>query len=80
VYPVLYQTDAAGHVNEVGAAIDFLVTNGRMPPLIVVGTANTDRPRDLTPSHADFKNPDGTVTPFPTSGGADRFLDFIQNE
>jgi predicted alpha/beta superfamily hydrolase len=80
VYPVLYQTDAPGHVNEVGAAIDFLVTNGRMPQLIVVGIANTDRTRDLTPSRADMKNPDGTVQTFPTSGGADKFLDFIQNE
>jgi predicted alpha/beta superfamily hydrolase len=51
-----------------------------MPPLIVVGIANTDRTRDLTPTHADMKNPDGTVTAFPTSGGADRFLDFIQTE
>ena len=32
-----------------------------MPQLIVVGIANTDRTRDLTPSRADMKNPDGTV-------------------
>ena len=50
VYPVVYQTDAPGHVNEIGGTIDFLVTNGRMPQLIVVGIANTDRVRDLTPS------------------------------
>jgi len=80
VYPVVYQTDAPGHVNEIGSTIDFLVNNNRMPPLIVVGIANTDRNRDLTPTHADIKNPDGTVTAFPTSGGADRFLDFIQTE
>jgi predicted alpha/beta superfamily hydrolase len=80
VYPVLYQTDAPGHVNETGSTIDFLVEHGRMPALIVVGIANTDRNRDLTPSHADMKNPDGTVNTFPTSGGADHFLDFIQTE
>jgi predicted alpha/beta superfamily hydrolase len=80
VYPVLYQTDAPGHVNEIGSTIDFLVSNNRMPSLIVVGIANTDRTRDLTPTHADFKNPDGTVNALPTSGGADRFLDFIQTE
>ena len=80
VYPVLYQTDAPGHVNETGSTIDFLVENGRMPALIIVGIANTDRVRDLTPTHADLKNPDGTVNAFPTSGGADRFLDFIQTE
>jgi uncharacterized protein len=70
VYPVVYQTDAPGHVNEIGSTIDFLVNNNRMPPLIVVGIANTDRTRDLTPTHADIQNPDGTVTAFPTSGGA----------
>jgi len=80
VYPVVYQTDAPAHVNEIGSTIDFLVTHNRMPQVIVVGIANTDRTRDLTPTHADIKNPDGTVTAFPTSGGADRFLEFIQTE
>jgi predicted alpha/beta superfamily hydrolase len=80
VYPVLYQTDAPQHVNETGGVIDYLVTNDRMPQLIVVGIANTDRTRDLTPSRADAKNPDGTSVPFPTSGGADKFLEFIQTE
>src|SRR5882762_3087948 len=79
-YSVLYLMDGPGHINEIGSTIDFLVDNNRMPPLIVVGIANTDRVRDLTPTHADIKNPDGTVTAFPTSGGADRFLDFIQTE
>jgi predicted alpha/beta superfamily hydrolase len=80
VYPVLYQTDALGNVNETGSTIDFLVDNNRMPELIVVGIANTDRVRDLTPTHADVKNRDGTVDTYPTSGGADRFLNLIQNE
>lgn len=78
-YPVLYLTDGPGHINEIGSTIDFLVSNERMPSLIVVGIANTDRTRDLTPTHSDDKNPDGTVI-FPTSGGADHFLDFIQTE
>jgi predicted alpha/beta superfamily hydrolase len=51
-----------------------------MPPLIVVAIANTDRNRDLTPSHAGVPHSDGTVAPVPTSGGADKFLDFIQTE
>jgi predicted alpha/beta superfamily hydrolase len=80
VYPVLYQTDAPGHVNEAGGIIDFLLRNDLMPPLIVVGIVNTDRVRDLTPSRADQKDPDGTVHTYPTSGGADKFLDFIQSE
>ena len=80
VYPVLYQTDAPAQVNEIGSIIDFLVTSNRMPPVIVVGIGNTDRNRDLTPEHADIKNDDGSVASFPTSGGADKFLDFIQTE
>ena len=79
-FPVLYLTDGPGHINEIGSTIDFLVANDRMPKLIVVGIANTDRTRDLTPTHADGRNPDGTIQPFPTSGGADKFLDFIQTE
>jgi predicted alpha/beta superfamily hydrolase len=80
VYPVIYVTDAPEPVTEIGSTIDFLVRNNRMPPLIVVGIGNTDRTRDLTPSHADVKQEDGTVSTYPTSGGADKFLDFIQSE
>jgi uncharacterized protein len=78
-YSVLYLMDGPAHINEIGSTIDFLVEHDRMPPLIVVGIANTDRTRDLTPSHSDQKNPDGTAA-LPTSGGGDRFLDFIQTE
>jgi predicted alpha/beta superfamily hydrolase len=77
--PVLYLTDGDGHINEIGSTIDFLVDNGRMPPLIVVGIANTDRTRDLTPTHSNEKDPSGKET-LPTSGGGDRFFDFIQSE
>src|SRR5579862_207280 len=78
-FPVLYLTDGPGHINEIGNSIDFLVDNQRMPPLIVVGIANTDRTRDLTPSHSDAKDSAGKEQN-PTSGGADHFLDFIQTE
>ena len=72
-YPVVYQTDAPEHVNEIGSSIDFLVANDRMPALIVVGIGNTDRTRDLTPSRAKVES-------YPTSGGGDKFLEFIQSE
>jgi predicted alpha/beta superfamily hydrolase len=79
-YPVLYMTDGGRNVNEIGSTIDFLADTNFIPPFIVVGIANTDRVRDLTPSHADVKHSDGTADPMPTSGGADKFLDFIQTE
>jgi uncharacterized protein len=77
--PVLYLTDGPGHINEIGSTIDFLVDNGRMPALIVVGIANTDRVRDLTPTHSSDKDSSGKET-LPTSGGGDHFFDFIQTE
>jgi predicted alpha/beta superfamily hydrolase len=79
-YAVLYMTDAGTNVNEIGSTIDFLADGNVMPPLIVVAIANTDRNRDLTPSHAGVKHSDGSIDPIPTSGGADKFLDFIQTE
>jgi len=79
-YAVVYMTDGGTNVNEMGSTIDFLADTNFMPPLIVVGITNTDRVRDLTPSHAGVKHSDGTVDPYPTSGGADKFLDFIQTE
>jgi predicted alpha/beta superfamily hydrolase len=79
-YPVAYLLDGGANVNEFGSTMDFLSDNNVMPPFIVVGIINTDRVRDLTPSRADVKNDDGTVDTYPTSGGADRFIDFIQKE
>src|SRR5215475_4715244 len=79
-YAVLYMTDGGTNVNEIGSTIDFLADTNFMPPLIVVGITNTDRVRDLTPTRAGVKHSDGTIDPYPTSGGADKFLDFIQTE
>jgi hypothetical protein len=79
-HPVLYITDAGENVNEIGMVIDFLSGNDFIPPLIVVGITNPDRVRDLTPTHGDVVNPDGSVEKYAHSGGANRFLDFIQNE
>ena len=79
-FPVLYLVDGPTHINLVASTMDFLVQGDRMPPLVIVGIANTDRTRDMTPTHADEKDSDGTVRPDPTSGGADHFIDFIQNE
>jgi predicted alpha/beta superfamily hydrolase len=78
-YPVLYMTDGDGHMGHTGATIEFLAQNGRMSELIVVGITNTDRTRDLSPTHVKTTNPDGKLQ-FPTSGGGDKFLKFIETE
>jgi uncharacterized protein len=78
-YPVLYMTDGDRNIGHTAATVQFLAENGRMPEMIVVGISNTDRTRDLTPSNASLSEL-GQEIKFPTSGGADKFLDFIEKE
>jgi len=78
-YPVLYLTDGDGHMGHTASTIEFLNQNGRIPEMIVVGITNTDRTRDLTPAKSTDKTPGGELR-FPTSGGADNFLKFIETE
>jgi len=79
-YPVLYLTDGDAHLGHTASTIEFLARNGRMPEMIVVAITNTDRTRDLTPTNASMRRPDGSEMKFPTSGGADKFLKFIETE
>ena len=75
-YPVLYMTDGDAHIAHTASTIEFLARNGRMSEMIVVGITNTDRTRDLTPTKATGAN----AAQFPTAGGADNFLKFIETE
>lgn len=75
-YPVLYLTDGPGHFLHTAGTVEFLSSRGRMPAMIIVGIANTDRTRDLTPTRAAEE----MGRAFPTSGGADAFLKFIHGE
>ena len=75
-YPVLYMTDGDAHIGHTSSTIEFLARNGRMSDMIVVGITNTDRTRDLTPTKATGPN----AAQFPTAGGADKFLKFIETE
>jgi len=75
-YPVLYMTDGERQIGHTAAVVDFLAREGRMPEVIIVGINNTDRTRDLTPTRVE-STPFGNTA---TSGGADRFLDFISTE
>ena len=80
-YPVLYLTDGNAHINHTGATIEFLAQNGRMSEMIVVGITNTDRTRDLSPTHVTTTVAGGnSALQFPTSGGGDKFLKFIETE
>lgn len=79
-YPVLYLTDGDAHLTHTRGTVDFLARNGLIPNLIIVGITNTDRTRDLSPTRASIRRPDGTVQDFPTSGGAPKFLEFFEKE
>lgn len=77
-FPVIYLLDGSAHEDYFHAAslIDFLATYGVMPRTIVVGISNVDRKRDFTPPTQDEKDREGA----PTSGGADRFVGFLEAE
>ncbi len=70
-YPVLYLLDGEAHFFHATGIVDFLTRLGYMPETIVVGITNTDRTRDFSPTH---------VSDMPSSGGADRFLAFLEKE
>jgi predicted alpha/beta superfamily hydrolase len=79
-YPVLYMTDGNAHLSHTRGTVDFLARNGLMPQVIVVAVANTDRRRDLSPTHVASRTVNGRVFESPTSGGASKFLDFFERE
>ena len=82
-YPVLYLLDGPGHFYSVAGMIKQLsTTNGNtiVPQMIIVAIPNTNRTRDLTPTHTD-KNPFGDdVAWLKDSGGGETFTDFIEKE
>ena len=70
-YPVLYLLDGGAHLQHASAAADYLSVRGLIPDIIVVAIHNIDRSRDFSPVHVDN---------IPTSGGAEKFLDFLDQE
>lgn len=84
-YPVLYLLDGEIFSTMVAGQVQYLSEAYKIiPNMIIVGIENTDRMRDLTPTHTD-KGPDGKTdtsaqSPFHNSGGGEKFLQFIQQE
>jgi hypothetical protein len=81
-FPVVYLLDGDGHFYSVMGIIQQLSeVNGNMilPQMILIGITNTDRTRDLTPSHVAA---DGEIdTAFlKTSGGGEKFTSFLEEE
>jgi len=70
-YPVLYLLDGTNHFHHGSGIVQFLSLNGLMPQTIVVAIPNIARQRDFTPTVVEGRA---------NSGGADNFLNFLQNE
>jgi len=82
-YPVVYVLDGDGHFSSVVGMIQQLSTingNTMCPKMIVVGIPNTDRTRDLTPTHIDADLPMMDSAFAKTSGGGENFIAFLEKE
>ncbi len=77
-YPVLYLLDGPGHFHAVTGMLKNLGDNGIVPRMVVVGIPNTDRTRDLTPTHVDVMFGDSAFAH--TSGGGAKFMEFVEKE
>lgn len=79
-YPVLYLLDGNDHFHSVSGIVERLGATDVIPEMIVVAIPNTDRARDLTPTHSItdlFGEPEPR---FEDSGGNPAFFTFLQNE
>jgi predicted alpha/beta superfamily hydrolase len=84
-YPVVYVLDGGEHISMVSGQLQYLSESYMIvPSMIVVGIGNTDRVRDLTPTHsiigANGKPGTSANAIGKTSGGGDKFLQFIKSE
>lgn len=72
-YPVLYllYVDIYNYFADAAIITEKLGSTGEIPPVIIVGVANTNRYRDLLPVKTRGRD---------DSGGADNFLRFIEEE
>ncbi|MFW9850663.1 MAG: alpha/beta hydrolase-fold protein [Candidatus Thorarchaeota archaeon] len=81
-YPVLFLLDAEFFFYQTIAAVEFLSECGYISPkpipeILIVGIVNVDRNRDYTPTFAPKQR---EVLEFPTSGKAEKFLEFLKLE
>ena len=82
-FPVLYLLDGEGHFQSVVGMIQQLSqVNGNtiFPEMIVVGIPNTDRTRDLTPTHIESDLPMMDSNFSKSTGGGENFAAFLEKE
>jgi len=81
-YPVLYLLDGDALFHTATGVVEFMSRNGndQIPELIVVAIPNTDRNRDLTPTHSLINQIGKQSRTLDSSGGGDAFLKFLREE
>ncbi len=82
-FPVIYLLDGDAHFEGVVAMIRQLGEidgNTSFPPMIVVAVLNTNRTRDLTPTHIINDLPILDSNDCVNTGGNENFIAFMQNE
>ena len=80
-FPVMYLLDGDAHFYSMMGTLHQLSTvNGNTicPEMVLVGILNTDRTRDLTPTH--INEAFGDSVDLRSSGGLDKFTTFIEKE
>jgi predicted alpha/beta superfamily hydrolase len=84
-FPVMYVLDGEAFIEMASGQVEYLSESYKIiPSMIVVAIENTDRTRDLTPTHFNITpdgKPDTSATAFGrNSGGGEKFLQFIKEE
>ncbi len=74
-YPVLYVLDGGDYFEPFGGVVQYLTMYGLVPEMIVVAVAHGDRMKEFTFSPSNEENGD-----WPTSGGAESFHRFLEEE
>jgi predicted alpha/beta superfamily hydrolase len=83
-FSVLYLLDGENHFELLCQYVDYLTRSdiSAMPKIIVVGIPNTNRVRDLTPTHSinNYEGEPDTTGRYKDSGGNEMFLEFLKTE
>jgi predicted alpha/beta superfamily hydrolase len=83
-YPVLYLLDGDSHFQSTSGVVQFMSSgingNCQIPEMIVVAIPNTNRTRDLTPTHTKIGISGKEEAFLESSGGGDAFLKFFRDE
>jgi len=83
-YPVLYLLDGDGHFQSASGVVQFMSGgvngNSQIPEMIVVAIPNTNRMRDLSPTHTKIGYQGQEDASLESSGGGEPFLKFMRDE